>query len=97
VGKRRVPWLLRAAVGAIAVGTAIGLALLWPRGEVETRAPTGPPPDLKPAEVVSVRATPCQNPVSSRCALVGAKLTGGPDKGKVVMLRVGDAATTSRA
>ncbi len=91
MGTRRVPWLLRAAVGAIAVGTAIGLAILWPRGEVQTRAPAGPPPDLKPAEVVSVRATSCQNPASNRCALVGAKLTGGPDEGKVVTLRVGDA------
>jgi uncharacterized membrane protein len=88
---RAIPWLLRAVVALIAVATAIGLALLWPRGNVHTSAPTGPPPDLKPAEIVSVRSTPCQNPVSNRCALVGAKLTEGPDKDKIVSLRVGDA------
>jgi uncharacterized membrane protein len=88
---RAIPWLLRAVVALIAVATAIGLALLWPRGSVHTRAPTGPPPDLKPAEIVSVRSTPCQNPVSNRCALVGAELTEGPDENKVVSLRVGDA------
>jgi uncharacterized membrane protein len=91
MGPRAVPWVLRGVVGVIAVCTAIGLAVLWPRGEVETRAPAGPPPDLEPAEVVSVRSAPCQNPVANRCALVGAKLTEGPDKDKVVTLRVGDA------
>jgi uncharacterized membrane protein len=91
MGPRAVPWLLRGAVGLIAVCTAVGLAVLWPRGEIETRAPAGPPPDLKPAEVVSVRSVPCQNPASNRCASVVAKLTGGPDKGKEVTLRVGDA------
>jgi uncharacterized membrane protein len=91
MGPRAVPWLLRGAVGLIAVCTAVGLAVLWPRGEIETRAPAGPPPDLRPAEVVSVRSVPCQNPASNRCASVVAKLTGGPDKGKEVTLRVGDA------
>ena len=91
MGPRAVPWLLRAAVSIVALCTTIGLVILWPHGKVETRAPAGPPPDLKPAEVVSVRSTACQNPASSRCALVGAKLTGGPDKGTVVTLRVGDA------
>jgi uncharacterized membrane protein len=91
MGPRAVPWLLRGAVALIAVCTAVGLAVLWPRGEIATRAPAGPPPDLKPAEVVSVRSVPCQNPASNRCASVVAKLTGGPDKGKEVTLRVGDA------
>jgi uncharacterized membrane protein len=88
---RAVFWLLRGTVCVIAAGTAVGLAVLWPHGKTETRAPAGPPPDLKPAVVVSVRSTACQNPASDRCALVGAKLTGGPDEGKVVTLRVGDA------
>jgi uncharacterized membrane protein len=86
-----VPWLLRGSVGVLAIGTAIGLAVLWPRGEVKTRAPAGPPPDLKPAEIVAVRSVPCRNPVATRCASVRAKLTGGPDKGREVTLRVGDA------
>jgi uncharacterized membrane protein len=91
MGPFPVRWLLRGAVALVAVGTAVGLAVLWPRGDLDTRAPAGPPPDLKPAEVVSVRRTACQNPASSKCALVGAKLTAGPDEGKVVSLRVGDA------
>jgi uncharacterized membrane protein len=91
MGPKAVPWLLRGAVGLIAVGTTVGLTLLWPRGDVQTRARAGPPPDLKPAEVVSVRGVACQNPASNRCASVVAKLTGGPDKGKEVTLRVGDA------
>jgi uncharacterized membrane protein len=91
MGPVPVRWFLRGAVALTAVGTAVGLTLLWPRGDLATRAPAGPPPDLNPSEVVSVRSTACQNPASSKCALVGAKLTGGPDEGKVVFLRVGDA------
>jgi uncharacterized membrane protein len=91
MGPRAIPWLLRGAVGLIAVCTAVGLAVLWPRGEIETRAPAGPPPDLQPAEVTSVRSVPCQNPASTRCASVVARLTGGSDRGKEVTLRVGDA------
>jgi uncharacterized membrane protein len=86
-----VPWLLRGSVGVLAIGTAIGLAVLWPRGDVKTRAPAGPPPDLRPAEIVAVRTVRCRNPVATRCGSVQAKLTGGPDKGKEVTLRVGDA------
>jgi uncharacterized membrane protein len=91
VSTRLVSWLLRGSVGLLALGTAIGLGVLWPRGDVQTRAPAGPPPDLKPAEITAVRSVPCRNPVANRCASVIAKLTGGPDKGKEVTLRVGDA------
>jgi uncharacterized membrane protein len=83
--------VLRGAVIVIALGTAIGLAALWPRGKIDARAPAGPPPDLEPAEVTSVRSAACQNPASNRCAIVSARLTSGPDKGQTVSLRVGDA------
>jgi uncharacterized membrane protein len=83
--------VLRGAVALFAVATAIGLALLWPRGEIPARGEAGPPPQLEPAEVTSVRSAPCQNPVATRCAEIVVRLTGGPDDGEEVELHVGDA------
>jgi uncharacterized membrane protein len=88
---RSVMWALRGAVALIALGTLIGLAVLWPRGDIAARGQAGPPPDLEPATVTSVRPAPCQNPVATSCANAVVELTGGPDKGDSVELLVGDA------
>jgi uncharacterized membrane protein len=86
-----VMWVLRAVVALIAVGTVIGLAVLWPRGEVPVRGQAGPPPQLEPGEVTAVRSAPCQNPAATTCAEVAVELAGGPDEGEEVVLHVGDA------
>jgi uncharacterized membrane protein len=86
-----VMWVLRAVVALIAVGTAIGLAVLWPRGEIAVRGEAGPPPQFEPGEVTAVLSAPCQNPVATTCAEVVVELTGGPDEGQTVTLHVGDA------
>jgi uncharacterized membrane protein len=88
---RLVPWALRGAVGLLALGTAIGLAVLWPRGDIPTRAPAGGELDLEAATVTSVRPVPCQGGFATTCAVVEAELESGPDKGTSVTLRVGDA------
>jgi uncharacterized membrane protein len=86
-----VMWALRGAVALIALGTAIGLVALWPRGDIAVRSQAGPPPDLEPATVMSVRSAPCQNPAATSCATAVVELTGGPDEGDRVELLIGDA------
>jgi uncharacterized membrane protein len=86
-----VIWVLRGAVALLALGTSVGLAVLWPRGETAVRGQAGPPPRLEPGEVISVQSAPCQNPVATTCAEVIVRLTGGPDEGDEVRLHVGDA------
>ncbi|HEV2752782.1 MAG TPA: YibE/F family protein [Solirubrobacteraceae bacterium] len=68
---------LAAAVAALALGTVLGLAALWP-----TERPGAPPEaqraDTVGARVVAVQAVPCRTPMARDCRLVGAALeTGG--------------------
>ncbi len=81
---------LNAVVTVCLVATAIGLAVLWPRGDEgpDLAAELGFV-ELVDATVQSARVSPCsfsspQDPFE--CDLVSARLTGGPDDGEVVDL-----------
>ena len=70
---------LTAVAVMLAVGTAVGLAILWPGNR-------DPPPDslavdAQKAEVVEVVETICPGLGNQRCQLVTARLTSGPGAG----------------
>jgi len=79
-GPRR---LIAAALGALVIPTAIALAVLWPgEGAVEPPAESVPGRTV-PAEVVAVRATPCQMPGQGGCRVAKARLLEGGDAGRL--------------
>jgi uncharacterized membrane protein len=72
----------------LAVGTAIGVAILWP-GDAEVRIGAGLTVDAEDAEVVSVEETLCPGFARQRCQDVSARLESGPDAGRRVRLQLG--------
>jgi uncharacterized membrane protein len=76
------------ALGGLVVFTAVGLAVLWPRGERPELASSGPA-KTQGAEVTSVRRVPCTTPVAMACQAVEVKLRSGPDKGERTTLHLG--------
>ena len=80
--------LFTAIAVALAVGTAIGLAILWP-GDAEVRVGAGLGVDTEDAEVVSVEERLCPGFAEQRCQLVSARLESGPDAGRRVQLQLG--------
>ncbi len=82
LGARRA-YLL--AVGAIAVATVIGLAVLWPQGGApKLRFPAALPTKTYSGTVVSVDNFRCSRFISHACQKLELELTDGPGKGKVV-------------
>jgi uncharacterized membrane protein len=70
----------------LVAGTATGVVLLWPENrEIPRPEELGAAPDTEKAEVVGVRATPCERG-SGRddCLEVTAELLSGPDEGDEV-------------
>jgi uncharacterized membrane protein len=78
---------LTAAAVILAVGTAVGLAILWP-GDTRTQVQGGLAVDAEKAEVVEVRETLCPGLGNQRCQLAVAQLTSGPDAGERVDLQL---------
>jgi uncharacterized membrane protein len=79
------------ALGVVALGTAIALALLWP-GEADTRLSEGLTAPTERAEVTSVRYTTCPPPQTGTCGEVEIDLESGPDAGDVTTLPLGGTA-----
>jgi uncharacterized membrane protein len=80
--------LFTAIAVALAVGTAIGLAILWP-GDAEVRIGAGLAVDTADAEVTTVEERVCPGFTEQRCQLVTARLESGPDAGRRVRLQLG--------
>jgi uncharacterized membrane protein len=78
---------LTAVAVILAVGTAAGLAILWP-GKTETRLQGGLAVDTIKAEVVDVNESTCPGLGNQRCQLVTARLTSGRSAGKRVQLEL---------
>jgi uncharacterized membrane protein len=76
---------LTAVAVMLAVGTAVGLAILWP-GDTQVRNSLSV--DSLKAKVVEVVETTCPGLGSQRCQLVTAELTDGPDSGKRIELQL---------
>jgi uncharacterized membrane protein len=78
---------LTAVAVMVAVGTAVGLAILWP-GHNNTRVQGSLAVDSQKAEVVEVHETTCPGLGDQRCQLVTAQLTSGAGTGKRVQLQL---------
>lgn len=86
--------LLPLALLPFVVATAIGLVVLWPRGDAEpVQAGLGPPSLLVEGTVVSVVESLCLDlgqqpgdPPTGRCSSLTVRLAEGPDDGQVVRL-----------
>jgi uncharacterized membrane protein len=84
----RLPRLFAGLVIAIAVGAAIGLAILWP-GHVEPNVDASAVKDSQPAEVERVVEFPCAGLGTEVCRRVTVRLESGRGKGRQVPILVG--------
>jgi len=80
--------LFTAIAAALALATAIGLAILWP-SDSGTQIGGGVAVDNYPAEVVQVEETLCPGFGQQLCQLATVRLEGGPDEGDRVQLQLG--------
>ncbi|MEA2685247.1 MAG: hypothetical protein QOE93_442, partial [Actinomycetota bacterium] len=83
--KLTVNGLLLAAVLPLLVATIVGLAVLWPEGDVVGRpASLGPRAELVNGTVVEDRQVPCQgSPTGAgKCRVASVRVTEGPEKGQ---------------
>jgi uncharacterized membrane protein len=78
---------LTAVAVTLAVGTAVGLAILWP-GHDRTQIHGDLAVDSQKAEVDEVTETTCPGLGSQRCQLVTARLTEGRSAGKRIQLQL---------
>jgi len=81
---RAVRRLLLLIITPLAVGTLIGLVLLWPGQDPEVPPEVGPPATAVKADVERATFRPCppeQGGEASTCQVVGLRLRGGRDVG----------------
>jgi uncharacterized membrane protein len=71
---------LAALIGVLALSTIFGLALLWPRGDLERVGQFGPIHTVG-AVAQRVVTVPCAISASHLCHVAHLKLVSGPDKG----------------
>ncbi|MBM3667125.1 MAG: YibE/F family protein [Actinobacteria bacterium] len=86
LGATRAGRLLIGTALAIAVATAVGLALLWP-GEVDPKLGQVFSADSERAEVTGIEEFPCSSIVTDVCANVTIRLESGPDEGTTTTIR----------
>jgi uncharacterized membrane protein len=83
--------LAMGAVLVLALGTAIGLAALWPNGAQQVELVPGQNAEPQAAEVVGSETVRCRNPGATDCRELTIELTEGPESGSRSVLTVGDA------
>jgi uncharacterized membrane protein len=77
-------------VGALALATAVGIAVLWPDGEEAIQAAPEAGNDPVQAEVTQVTKVPCQAPEAQDCTQVSADVLSGPDEGSAATFSTGN-------
>ena len=70
---------------ALALGTVVGIAVLWP-GEVDGKLGGSLVNDSEKGEVRSVQEVPCPGFTSEVCQLARVRLDSGPDSGRTVQV-----------
>ena len=78
-------------VGALVVGTVIGLVLLWPGDGSPATLGEGLKQKTESAEIVGTDAAPCRNPSARNCHRLTIELRSGPEKDKRTQITIGDA------
>jgi uncharacterized membrane protein len=91
--KTRAGLAAAASVAALAIATAIGLAVLWPTGGTDDLAQAFGQ-KTEGAEIVEIRAIECRNPAVSDCDELTLELRSGPDEGVRSTLITGDTGPT---
>lgn len=81
-------WAFKVAVGAIALATVVGIALLWPDGSSDVKLAAGPSGDTVPGTIEELKAGPCPAPIQGECLEGRVLLTGGPEEGKQVTIQL---------
>jgi uncharacterized membrane protein len=71
-----------ALIAALAVATAIAMAVLWPTGESDAKLASSLRTDTEQAEIVAVAKAECGAPGLLDCRKLRFELTSGPDTGK---------------
>jgi uncharacterized membrane protein len=79
--------ILTVVAVVLAIGTAVGLAILWP-GDTQTRLQGSLVVDTQKAEVVEVRESICPGLGNQSCQLVTARLTSGRNAGRRIPLEL---------
>jgi uncharacterized membrane protein len=69
-------------IAALAVATAIAMAVLWPTGESDAKLASSLRTDTEQAEIVAVAKAECGAPGLLDCRKLRFELTSGPDTGK---------------
>lgn len=78
----------RIAVGAIALATLVGIALLWPDGSSELELAAGPSGETEPGRIVALEANPCPAPIQGECLEGQILIEGGPESGREVSVEL---------
>jgi uncharacterized membrane protein len=78
--------LLRIAAGIMAAATAIGLVVLWPRGDALLNTSQLGYADRVDATVVEAELIGCSYDASVRCDVITAEITSGNEQGALVVL-----------
>ena len=74
-------------VAALALGTLVGLVVLWP-GEVESQIAEGVTVDSESGEVERVEEITCPGFVGQDCQIASVRLESGPESGKLVEIQL---------
>jgi uncharacterized membrane protein len=91
LGHSRLGRAFAALAVLLAVGAAVGMAVLWPNGHRnEGRSAKDQRLPTRQAEVTKVERVPCRTPQAKNCRNVTAKLLNGPLKGQDAELVFGD-------
>jgi uncharacterized membrane protein len=86
-GGGRIRWAFATLVG-LAVGTVVGLVVLWP-GKVETPLSGGLSAPTEHATVDTVTISSCPAPAVGNCGAAGVTLDSGPEAGQQVDIQFG--------
>jgi YibE/F-like protein len=95
--RSRLANVLLVVLGALALGTAIGLADLWPQGTEVARGKVASPLSTEAATVTAVDAEGCRSAPAAvlgqgpECRRVTARLWSGPEAGEEVAFDIGGA------
>jgi len=81
--------LFAAAVALLALGTAVALVALWPRGEPDAKLGQGLAAPSERGEVERIETFACSGFQTDECRRVEVRLATGPDTGEITTLELG--------
>lgn len=89
-GLRSLPPGVLALVACLILVTVGGMLVLWPDGSSDAQLDQSLRAPTHDAEIVALQPVRCKSPEAAGCERVRAKLSSGPDEGKVVGFSSGE-------